>query len=72
MQKIYHKTTGNCYEGEPVDCHELLASGAYTKDEPTEEDLAAVQAAAKTGDDDDVVVRNPKPAAAPKKAAGKK
>ena len=34
--KIYRLKDGEIYEGEPVDCRELLATGSYSITEPVE------------------------------------
>lgn len=39
--KIYRKQTGAVYEGDPVDCRELMQSGHYSNTPPTDEELAA-------------------------------
>ena len=32
--KVYHPVTGEVYEGEPVDCRELMQVGGYVKEVP--------------------------------------
>ena len=70
--KVYHKATGQEYNGEPVDCRELLASGSYQSEQPTEEQMeeeaarreaARREAARREAADEDVTVRAKKPAA---------
>lgn len=46
--KVYHPTTGEVYEGEPVDCRELMQMGGYLK-EPPSPDQAQVADAATSG-----------------------
>lgn len=57
--KVFNKATGAEHQGEPVDCRELINSGAWQDTQPTEEELAENAKAA------------PK-AAAPKKPSRKK
>lgn len=38
--KVYHPKTGEVYEGEPVDCRELMQVGGYVKQNPAETPVA--------------------------------
>lgn len=62
MQKIYHKATGEEFVREPVDAREMLSSGRYQNEPPTEKEMAAAEEAFAAAED--VVVRK----AAPKKS----
>jgi len=66
MKTIYHTATGEAFEREPVDANEMLASGQYQSEPPTEEQMA--EAAAKAAEVEDVVVRKAATKAAPKKS----
>jgi hypothetical protein len=43
MQTVYHKLTGVAFVRDPVDCREMLASGMYVTEQPSEEEMLAAQ-----------------------------
>lgn len=72
--RVYSCLTGKPHDAEPVDCRELLQSGMYTTEQPSEEaiagDLSAAGKEAAAGDGE--VGANGDPAVVVAKPAGGK